>query len=189
MELIFLRHGEGEHNTNEPGSFQILHPKLTEVGIAQVHALRKQFDVQHDEMIIASPTYRTLETAHIFSQANLYYSYVVSPRIYPYREKANTLPCDVVLTPTEIATFYPQFQAFCEGHMKGIDLFAINTLPPQVFVKYIEEFVAYCKGLAKKRIFIVSHDGTIMFFKEYLLQQTFTRAHMLGTAEYVILQV
>ncbi|WP_397334335.1 phosphoglycerate mutase family protein [Oceanobacillus sojae] len=65
MELHFIRHGEAEHNMNEPETFQIVNPNLTQKGISQVKELRQIFHLQSSDLLLMSPSIRTIETAII----------------------------------------------------------------------------------------------------------------------------
>ncbi|MED3527887.1 histidine phosphatase family protein [Bacillus cereus] len=191
MELIFARHGEGEHNTEEPNSFQILHPRLTAKGIKQAKDLKKQFNLQDSDVIIASPTYRTLQTAEIFSYGklnNLFFSYAASPRIYPYRKSAKTLPCDVVLENNKIIQLFPQFKNLKEN-LNNIDILSINAMNEKEFSPILFNFLQSCKNMNTDRVFIFSHDGAINFFKEHILNQKFTRMDMLDTAKFTVLYI
>ncbi len=43
MEIILIRHGQGEHNLNDPESLNITHPRLTTKGKDQVRELTSLF--------------------------------------------------------------------------------------------------------------------------------------------------
>ncbi len=191
MELIFIRHGEGEHNTNEPDSFQILHPKLTEKGMQQVKKLTVQFALEDSDIIISSPTYRTLQSAEIFSAGklkNLFFSYAVSPRIYPYRKQGRTLPCDFVLENQKIVQLFPKFKSLKENP-NDIDMLSINEMSEVEFLPVLSHFLQLCRNMKRERLFIFSHDGAINYFKEHILHQKFTRMDMLDTANFTTLHM
>lgn len=75
-------------------------PPLTRVGKAQAKLLQRDISLQEADILIVSPTLRTLQTATIWSAKvacqKLVHPYV-SPRIFPYREGAKTLPCDYIV--------------------------------------------------------------------------------------------
>lgn len=67
MKLIFVRHGEGEHTKDLPSSLQVPHPPLTDEGRNQAKLLQCNVPLQETDILIASPTIRTLQTATIWS--------------------------------------------------------------------------------------------------------------------------
>jgi broad specificity phosphatase PhoE len=42
VELVFIRHGQGEHTLNLPDSLQIQDPPLTKEGVYQAQSLQSQ---------------------------------------------------------------------------------------------------------------------------------------------------
>lgn len=67
MKLVFVRHGEGEHTKDLPLSLQAVNPPLTGVGKKQAKLLQCDVSLQEKDILIASPTLRTLQTATIWS--------------------------------------------------------------------------------------------------------------------------
>lgn len=65
MEFIFIRHGHGEHLNDYPNRLNTLHPSLTEYGKYQVTQLRKEIKIDSNDLVLVSPTKRTIETATI----------------------------------------------------------------------------------------------------------------------------
>jgi broad specificity phosphatase PhoE len=66
VEFIFIRHGHGEHLLDYPNQLNTLHPGLTEYGKMQVIQLRDQVTFNSDDLVLVSPTKRTIETAIMF---------------------------------------------------------------------------------------------------------------------------
>ncbi|HDR8434967.1 MULTISPECIES: phosphoglycerate mutase family protein [Bacillus cereus group] len=194
MKLIFLRHGEAEHNINEPDSFQIQHPRLTLKGITQVQNFKKNFNnLVKEDIIVASPTYRTLETAELFTKeyaCRKYICYAIGPRIYPYRESAKTLPCDVVMKEKELSRFSIA-NSFGLLYKKCFDenLISVNHVSERHYQDIALSFLDWCRAQERKRIFLVTHDGTINTFKELILNKKFTRDDMLNEGEFVTLDI
>lgn len=62
MKLVFVRHGEGEHTKDLPASLQRLNPSLTDEGRNQAKLLQCNVPLQETDILIASPTLRTLQT-------------------------------------------------------------------------------------------------------------------------------
>lgn len=48
MELIFVRHGQGEHTLNLPKSLNLKNPPLTKLGQLQAEALRTTIPLRVD---------------------------------------------------------------------------------------------------------------------------------------------
>jgi broad specificity phosphatase PhoE len=110
MELIFIRHGQGEHNLNIPDRLNIEHPHLTSKGKAQVSKLKSMFVFNKSDVFIASPTVRTIETLKILtenlSRPRIYISPLIGPRLFPLRVDAKTSKCDITYTIDRIEQEY-----------------------------------------------------------------------------------
>ena len=93
--------------------FKVLHPPLTDEGRNQAKLLQCNVPLQEADILIASPTLRTLQTATIWSAKvacqKIVHPYV-SPRIFPYREEARTLPCDYIVDQGMITKLFPHFR-------------------------------------------------------------------------------
>lgn len=181
MKLIFVRHGEGEHTKDLPSSLQVPHPPLTDEGRNQAKLLQCNVPLQETDILIASPTIRTLQTATIWSAkvacqkiVHLY----VSPRIFPYREGATTLPCDHIVDQGVITNLFPHF-LIEKSTNKQLWTEGINTIPENRFQQIVDEFLLWCCQLGAERICIVSHDGTITAYRQYLQKVVLTRADFL----------
>ncbi|QOS77696.1 histidine phosphatase family protein [Paenibacillus sp. JNUCC31] len=62
MDIIFIRHGHAEHLLHYPHQLNQLHPELTEQGKRQATKLRKQIKILPEDIVLVSPTKRTIET-------------------------------------------------------------------------------------------------------------------------------
>ncbi|MEK4091943.1 histidine phosphatase family protein [Viridibacillus sp. FSL H8-0110] len=177
MELVFIRHGQGEHTLDVPKSLQIEDPALTSTGVEQAMLLRNQFPLTDEDVIIISPLRRTLETVFIWSEnknVRKIVSPLVSPRIFPIHSSMKTLPCDKIMDLEIIEQDYPTFEVDSKA---PIELWSdgINTLTEQQFTNLAEKFISDCKKLHKEKIYIVSHDGTITSYRQILSGQMLTR--------------
>jgi len=56
LEIIFLGHGQGVHNTDIPDRLNLENPRLTKKGREQVTNLESVFSFNEDDVFIASPT-------------------------------------------------------------------------------------------------------------------------------------
>lgn len=181
MKLIFVRHGEGEHTKDSPSSLQVPHPPLTDEGRNQAKLLQCNVPLQETDILIASPTIRTLQTATIWSAKvacqKIVHPYV-SPRIFPYREGATTLPCDHIVDQGRIKKLFSNF-SIEKSTNKQLWTEGINTISENSFQQIVEEFLLWCYELGAERICIVSHDGTITAYRQYLQKVVLTRADFL----------
>lgn len=181
MNLIFVRHGEGEHTKKLPDSLRMDHPSLTDKGREQALALREKIPLRESDILIASPTVRTLQTAALWSKhvacSRVVHPYI-SPRIFPYREGARTLPCDKRLNQKNIQQLFPQF-LLAEEHNDELWSDGINTISELEFCTVAHNFIEWCKTLQVSRVMIVSHDGTITAYRQYVMKQVLTREDFL----------
>ncbi|CAG9612690.1 hypothetical protein BACCIP111899_01867 [Bacillus rhizoplanae] len=181
MKLIFVRHGEGEHTKNLPDSLGVNHPSLTNKGREQALLLRENLPLHESDVLIVSPTVRTLQTAALWSEHIACMKAVhpyISPRIFPYREGARTLPCDKMLRQKNVQQLFPQFLLAEECNDK-LWSNGINTISELEFCTAAHSFIEWCKTLQVPRIMIVSHDGTITAYRQYVMRQALTREDFL----------
>jgi len=181
MKLVFVRHGEGEHTKDLPSTLQVLHPSLTDEGRNQAKLLQCNVPLQETDILVASPTIRTLQTATIWSAKVACQKIVhpsVSPRIFPYREGAKTLPCDHIVDQGIITNLFPRF-SIEKSTNKQLWTEGINTISENRFRQIVDEFLRWCYEIGAERICIVSHDGTITAYRQYLQKVVLTRTDFL----------
>ena len=177
MELVFIRHGQGEHTLDIPRSLQSADPSLTPKGVKQAESLRNQIPLTNNDIVFISPIRRTLQTAFIWSEnidCRKIVSPFVSPRMFPILEGKNTLPCDEIMDIEIIKKEFPEFEIDMNS---TFDLWAsgINVIPECMFIKIAEEFIEVCKQLKTEKIYIVSHDGTITSYRQLISGQILSR--------------
>ncbi|MFE3575710.1 phosphoglycerate mutase family protein [Lysinibacillus sp. NPDC059133] len=177
MDLVFIRHGQGEHTLDIPKSLQIKDPSLTPKGEKQAKLLRNQFPLTNDDILIISPIRRTLQTAFIWSEnidCRKIVSPLVSPRLFPIFPDKNTLPCDKII---DLEIIQKDFSTFEIETNVPQDLWSngINVMPENKFIKIAEDFIMNCKLLQKEKIYIVSHDGTITAYRQLISGQSLSR--------------
>ncbi|MCI0763492.1 phosphoglycerate mutase family protein [Bacillus sp. TL12] len=181
MKLIFIRHGEGKHTKDLPRSLQLENPPLTKEGEQQALLLQSSLPLQESDVLFASPTFRTLQTAAIWSSQvicrKITHPYI-SPRIFPYREGARTLPCDRLLDTKVIQELFPSF-SLKESLNDMLWNEGINTVAEKEFQNRADAFINWCCTLQAERVYIVSHDGTITAYRQYLQKQVLTREDFL----------
>ncbi|MBE7102218.1 histidine phosphatase family protein [Bacillus cereus] len=181
MKLVFVRHGEGEHTKDLPLSLQAVNPPLTSVGKEQAQLLQHNMPLQGNDILIASPTLRTLQTAAIWSVEvacqKIVHPYI-SPRIFPYRESAKTLPCDRLLGRKIIENLFPHF-SLEESTNELLWNEGVNIISEKAFQQIVDEFLHWCYQLKAEKICIVSHDGTITAYRQYLQKVALTRVDFL----------
>lgn len=177
MEIVFIRHGQAEHTLNVPDSLQESDPALTEAGVTQARVLKDTIDLSPDDVLMISPVRRTLETALILSETipcTKIAHPLVSPRMFPLIPNGQTLPCDRILPVQLIARDFPNIK-LAEGLSEQLWMQGINTLPEGEFNRWAEELTTWCRTFGKERIYIVSHDGTITSYRQYLSGNRLTR--------------
>ncbi|MBE9914201.1 histidine phosphatase family protein [Paenibacillus donghaensis] len=178
MEFIFIRHGHGEHLLDYPNQLNTSHPGLTEYGKMQVHQLREQITFSADDLILVSPTKRTIETAMILTDnINFIITPLVGPRMFPQSAGAPFLNCDQIYSKVEIKDLY--------GNVMILDLNlncwenGINKIDQDIFEEYARQLIDWIED-KYKRIFVISHDGTITNYRIILGEEGLSRNDFLG---------
>ncbi|GAE36446.1 histidine phosphatase family protein [Halalkalibacter akibai] len=177
MELIFIRHGEGEHTLNTPNSLQTFDPILTDKGINQAKLLRTQFSLSKEDILVISPLRRALLTAHYWSKGincKKTVNPLVSPRIFPQVSEGRTLPCDRLLDRQKISVDFPNIQIE-EKLPEEFWANGINILPQEDFNYLAKQFLEWCKQQETPKIYIISHDGTITSYRQFITGDKLTR--------------
>lgn len=180
MELIFIRHAQGEHTTDLPSSLDIWHPALTEKGRVQARNLTKIFELKRADIIISSPTRRTIETANIFTErqnVKKYISPFIGPRMFPQNPEWVTLACDEIYTRQEIVEQYKDFDII--DFNEDIWTEGINKLEGIFFKELVERFMEWNKTL-NCRVYFITHDGTINNYRQIIGKEQITRDDFLG---------
>lgn len=180
MDVVFVRHGEGEHMLDIPRSLETLHPRLTGTGRRQVAEVRQVVAVTDRDLLVVSPTPRTIETSMILcgqSAAPKYTSRSVGPRIFPHKDGCISLLCDQTLNDEDIRRLYPDFEIAPNEPTEEI-----NTIPTVRFEAAAANLVRWCKSTGRPRLVVVSHDGSIHSYREFLGEKDLTRASFLGPA-------
>jgi broad specificity phosphatase PhoE len=177
MELIFIRHGQGYHTLNLPESLQLMDSPLTDQGVKQAISLREIFPLSNKDIIVISPIRRTLQTAFIWSkgiECKKIVNPLVSPRMFPQKTKWSTLPCDKIMDSKLIEKEFPDFTL--EGNW-STELWSegINTISEKDFSVLGKKFIEWCKQQNTEKIYIVSHDGTITSYRQFLSGQRLSR--------------
>ncbi|MDV2582372.1 histidine phosphatase family protein [Alkalibacillus haloalkaliphilus] len=177
MELVFVRHGQAEHTINLPHSLHTSDPSLTNEGVNQAQLLKKQLPLANKDLIIISPIRRALQTAQIWSEGigcHKVVSPLISPRMFPQKPDGQTLPCDELLSVEKIKEDFPDCH-IQEPLSKGLWSTSINRLPDTEFNVVAEHFLRWCKTFGREKIYIVSHDGTITSYRQYVTGEELTR--------------
>lgn len=187
MEFIFIRHAEGKHTLDLPRSLYFHDPALTELGKQQANELRRQFDLRLDDLLIVSPTRRTLQTASILSEGvkcNMLVHPYVGPRVFPLKQGGQTLPCDQLL---DINVIKSDFLGGSILREKDDQIWrtGINMIPEEAFNLIAREFLDWCESQGKERVIIVTHDGTITAYRQFMRQEQLSRSDFLPDAGWV----
>ncbi|WP_240762909.1 histidine phosphatase family protein [Paenibacillus thalictri] len=84
-----------------PNRLNTLHPSLTEYGKFQITQLRDEIKIDPDDLVLVSPTKRTIETATIIKNGmDFIISPFVGPRMFPQNPNLPFLACDQILSKT-----------------------------------------------------------------------------------------
>ncbi|QYR21316.1 histidine phosphatase family protein [Paenibacillus sp. sptzw28] len=185
MELIFVRHGQGEHNRDIPDRLNIEHPHLTDRGKAQVADLRASFDFSNEDIFIVSPTVRTIETVNILTdgltQPKKYISPAVGPRMFPQGPESAAFRCDIALPRARIINEYPGFIVMNDFN-EPVWLEGINAIEEKKFQELGLGLINWIREQGLDRAVIVAHDGTINSYRQLLGERGLTRLDFLGEA-------
>ncbi|MDQ0273385.1 histidine phosphatase family protein [Cytobacillus purgationiresistens] len=192
MELILVRHGEGYHTLDIPLSLYLENPPLTITGENQTKKLTNILNIKPTDLIITSPTLRTIETSLILNNnatKNLFVHPFIGPRIFPEPSKKNTLPCDYLLSIRFIEKFYNNLLI-----PKGIDSVywqsgVINVLSSSYYIDILSYFINWVKSLKFNRVIIISHDGTITWIRERTTRKLLTRSDFLSEASFITIEI
>ncbi|MFH5184869.1 histidine phosphatase family protein [Paenibacillus sp. TAB 01] len=163
MELIFVSHGQAEHTMKEPVNYEMESPGLTRLGIRQAERLRTALPLTEQDAVIVSPTERTLQTAQIWCKGTDALRFVhplIGPRQFPLQYDFQTFRCDRTLELNQLREQYSQFLPAPEVP-EYIWLQGINTVPALLFNTWSTAFLSWCERLEKRRVYMVSHHGTI----------------------------
>ena len=187
MELIFVRHGQGTHTEQLPASLQLSDPPLTIVGIHQAEKLRTLLPLHEEDVLIVSPTRRTLQTADIWSEhvnCRKIVHPLLGPRIFPLRPDATTLPCDALVDLAYLDRNFPSFE-ISANLQPQLWQEGINLMPASEFVVLADQFIKYCKTLHHQKVHLVSHDGTITSYRQMISGQNLSRQDFLQETEWI----
>lgn len=129
--------------------------------------------------MIISPLRRTIETALNWTRGVNCRRIIhpsVGPRMFPLLSEDKAYGCDQPLSTEIIKKEFPQLEIEDVKQMnwkKGI-----NSISNEGFSELAQQFIAWCKGMNKEKIYIISHDGTITSYRQYLGENV-TRDHFL----------
>ncbi|BBI34017.1 histidine phosphatase family protein [Cohnella abietis] len=194
MEIIFVRHGQGLHNTDIPDRLNTENPRLTEKGREQVAHLKTVFSFNEDDVFVSSPTIRTIETTNIITSeldsVKKYVSPIVGPRMFPFPTNPEdyVLRCDMSYPLKNIINDYPDFTVLESDDQELWEKW-INTLAESDFVPLGLRLISWIKKLSTNRVFIIAHDGTITYYRLLLGENGLTRSDFLGEAGWYKLEV
>ncbi|GGA19406.1 phosphoglycerate mutase family protein [Paenibacillus physcomitrellae] len=182
MELIFIRHGHGEHLLDYPNRLNSLHPGLTEYGVHQIYQLKNQISILPDDLVIVSPTKRTIQTAEQLmgeKEKPYFVSPFVGPRMYPQNPDSPFFGCDQIYSRKEIHEIIREERILDFGLKDWGE--GINRMDQDLFMYYGMQLLEWCISNST-RAYIISHDGTITNYRWLLGEEGLTRNDFLGEA-------
>lgn len=175
MELVFIRHAEGEHTSDWPNQLHMMQPALTESGIQQAEQMGTLYPLSSEDVVVASPTRRTIETVNIWSKDISIQKYVtplLGPRMFPQNPEWEPLGCDKIYTLDELSTYYPEFTVLSSEQALWKE--GINTISTEQFEYQADKFIRWISSF-KRTVYCVSHDGTINSYRQFLGEPDVTR--------------
>ncbi|SLK13259.1 MULTISPECIES: histidine phosphatase family protein [unclassified Paenibacillus] len=180
MDITFIRHGHAEHLLHYPHQLNQLHPGLTEQGKRQATELRKQIKFLPEDIVLVSPTKRTIETAFLLTSSDkLTVCPLVGPRMFPQNPEFPVLRCDQIYSKDELNAQYTGLRILDFELDCWLD--GINRTEEHLFEAYAGQLIQWCREQSG-RTFIISHDGTITNYRAFLGEQGLTRSDFLGEA-------
>jgi broad specificity phosphatase PhoE len=183
MELFFFRHAQGQHVMKPPKSLQMTDPHLTEVGVWQAKKMFETYPISLNDLIIMSPLRRTIQTALVWTRdvnCRRIIHPLVGPRMFPLLSEDKSYGCDQPLPKEIIKEEFPELEI---EDVKQINWKkGINSISNEDFSELAQKFIDWCKGLNTEKVYIVSHDGTITSYRQYLGENV-TREHFLDDTD------
>lgn len=181
MDITFIRHGHGEHLVDYPNQLNCLHPGLTELGKSQVIALRKQVVFAPEDVILVSPTKRTIETAQLIIPIKnlVFFSPLVGPIMFLQNPEFVPFVCDQIYSKEELSHQYTDIRML----NLGLDCWeeSINQMDADRFQILAEKLLEWCRQQSGNT-FIISHDGTISNYRILLGEKGLTKSDFLVEA-------
>lgn len=169
MKISLFRHGEGIHNINEPTSFSIKNPSLTEKGIKEIQKVANGLD--KSIITFTSPTTRTIQSSLLLSN-KVYYVNLFGPRIYPHK-RVQVMQCDELMKSKEIEIHFTNIEHFKYQNFDDINIHP-NELLNNEYQKHLANFFEVVSGFATE-INIVTHDGVIATIADMFSNTKFIR--------------
>ncbi|MFD2699670.1 histidine phosphatase family protein [Paenibacillus shunpengii] len=179
MELVFIRHAQGEHTLNWPNQLHMQHPALTESGNQQAEQLRHLYPLVSGDVVVTSPARRTIETVNIWSKDISIQKYVtplLGPRMFPQNPAWEPLGCDKIYTLEEISADYPDYTVVPSEQELWKE--GINTLSNEQFEFQADKFLKWISRF-EGNVYCVTHDGTINSYRQFLGESGLTRGDFL----------
>lgn len=161
-KILFIRHGEGEHNVlNREGKYQeakkIRDPHLTALGIEQSKAIGKKLSTQPIDLVLVSPMFRTLETASFIFEGRPI-QFLVEPDLIEF--------CSSLICAGSDGNFLrSQFKNINFGSLTDNWHVDYQNESHSHFKKRIEKLSYLLKNLNVSSVAVISHAG---FLKKLL---------------------
>ncbi|MFQ3845881.1 histidine phosphatase family protein [Staphylococcus shinii] len=153
--IIFMRHGQSEHNLDEPKSFNLKNPRLTNKG--KQDTINTKAFIDDNSQFWVSPTVRTIETALLLhSNKKIKAVDILAPRTYPHRKGKLNLCDQMISSSNEKEVLF----------INVLDNKHPNDINNQEFIKMFQTFVNnYIKD--NRDNVIITHDGVIATLLSY----------------------
>jgi len=180
MDITFIRHGHGEHLIDYPNRLNSLHPGLTELGKSQVTTLHKQMKLDPQDVVLVSPTKRTIETALLLTvKEHLTICPLVGPRMFPQNPEFVPFVCDQIYSKEELNAQFTGIRVLDLGLDCWED--GVNRMDGHQFEVLAKRLLQWCRE-QDGNTYIISHDGTITNYRILLGEKGLSRRDFLGEA-------
>ncbi|OAB38625.1 hypothetical protein PMSD_06310 [Paenibacillus macquariensis subsp. defensor] len=150
----------------------------------QSRILADKFILKPEDIVIVSPTRRTIETANIFikeQKVKKYISPSIGPRMFPQNPEWITLACDEIYYSDDVEELYKEFEVI--DFNEDLWTEGINTINERLFKDVVERFIKWIKTL-KSTVYVITHDGTINNYPQILEERNLTRIDFLKETEW-----
>lgn len=160
--VLFIRHGQGMHNTSMMG-WELIDPPLTRKGEGQAQTLHEQLLAEPDfssvELVITSPLTRAMQTA-LGGFDGVKVPFMVSPIL---RERLGA-PCDVGLPPSKLTERIPEISGWTGFDKLDQEWWCTDPIELDLLER-VEKFKDFVSARPEKVIAVVGHGG---FFSRIL---------------------
>jgi len=169
VSVIFVMCSKAEASGPGGGAAGALHQApLSQRGIRFARRLAKAMALSDEDALVAGPMLRALQTAELWagdSGCARFVHPLAGPRPYPLRFKLPPQAWDPPLEPKRMAAEFPAF-LLPAGLPEHLWLQGIASMPGPLLAQHAATMLGWCRSLEKRRVFIVTDEGTISSYRQ-----------------------